>query len=355
MTRHPQKSWPVEQWPVADRLAWREAREEGDALAPGGNASHWRTGTERTVGRSYGHFLAWLDAIERLDMSTPAAGHVTDENIAEYILTIRSALSDHTIAGRISQIYMAAKAMRPDADWAWLSTIWKRLTREAKPLRDKNSRLVEAADLRACGIEAMEEAAKSEKSRLCECATLYRDGMITALLAARPFRLANITQIELGRHLQARGEGYWLSFEPHETKNNRPLTAPFPDDLVPYLEEYVAVYRPLLLRNENRKPQDANRLWLSIWGKGLSENMVYRRTMKLTQERLGRAINPHAFRHAAATSIAFSDPEHVMVTKSILGHSTLASSEEFYNLAEETEATQRYHAHLAALRDQPIV
>ena len=352
MPRHTEPSWQIEEWPPADQRAWSIALEAGDTLAPGGSASHWRPSTAQTVARSYGHFVKWLDAIERLDVGAEAASQITEENIAEFIAVIRTPLSGHTVASRISQIYMAAKAMSPDADWSWLSKIWKRLEREARPLRDKNCRLVEAADLRACGIEAMEDAAKGEYPRLCEAATLYRDGMLAALLAARPLRLANLTQIEIGRHLQVRGDGYWLSFEPHETKNHQRLEAPFPDDLAPYLEEYVSLYRTLLLRNAKRKPEDANRLWLSTWGKGLCENMVYRRIMKLTEERLGRAINPHAFRHAAATSIAFSDPEHVSITKSILGHTTLASSEQYYNLAQEAEATRRYHEHLASLRMQ---
>src|SRR5579864_3142497 len=78
--------------------------------------------------------------------------------------------------------------------------------------------------------------------------------------------------------------------------------------------------------------------------------MVYRRIMELTEERLGRAINPHAFRHAAATSIAFADPEHVRITKSILGHGSLAASEEYYNLAQAFEASRRYDEQVRRLR-----
>jgi integrase len=73
--------------------------------------------------------------------------------------------------------------------------------------------------------------------------------------------------------------------------------------------------------------------------------------MKLTKERIGCAINPHAFRHAAATSIAFADPEHVQITKSILGHGSLASSERYYNLAQAFEAARRWDAHVQRLRD----
>jgi integrase/recombinase XerD len=196
----------------------------------------------------------------------------------------------------------------------------------------------------------MEEAERCSDRCLFERAVLYRDAFMVALLAPRPFRLANFTAIELGRHLVRRGECYWLQFDAPETKTWTTLEAPFPDELVPYLERYLQVYRPIFLRNPRRDPFHADKLWLSTWGRGLCENMVYRRIMEYTRDKLGRAINPHAFRHAAATSIAFADPEHVRIIKSILGHGSIATSEEYYNLAQATEASRRYNEHIDALR-----
>jgi integrase len=196
----------------------------------------------------------------------------------------------------------------------------------------------------------MEEGDRCTDRCLFERAVLYRDAFMVALLALRPFRLANFTAIEMGRHLVRRGHGYWIQFEAAETKTWVPLEAPFPDKLLPYLERYLRVYRPIFLRNPRRNPADAHKLWLSTWGKALCENMVYRRIMRYTRERLGRAINPHAFRHAAATSIAFADPEHVQIIKSILGHGSLATSAEYYDLAQAAEASRRYNEHLDALR-----
>src|SRR6516164_6674257 len=40
---------------------------------------------------------------------------------------------------------------------------------------------------------------------------------------------------------------------------------------------------------------------------------------QLTRARFGHVISPHLFRDAAAASVAIEDPEHVHVTKSILG------------------------------------
>ncbi len=351
MPRHNNRSWTVDEWSAAERQAWTAALTRGDTLAPGGAASHWRESTARTVMRSYGHWLVWQASAGLLDHKAGPGQSVTPENIARYVAELRGKVSSRTIASRISQIYMAVKVMVPDTDWLWLREIWLRLERRVVPLRDKNARLAEAAELLTCGVLAMEEAENSPARCLFERAMLYRDGLLVALLAARPFRLANLTQIEMGRHLVHRGGAFWLQFEAAETKTYQPIEAPFPDDLLPYLEKYVRMYRPLFLRNPNRDPLHAHKLWLSTWGRGLCENMVYRRIMSLTEKRLGRAINPHAFRHAAATSIAFADPEHVRITKTILGHGSLAASEAYYNLAQAFEAARRYSEHIRALRD----
>ncbi|MFL6690423.1 MAG: tyrosine-type recombinase/integrase [Alphaproteobacteria bacterium] len=350
MPRHPVKSWTLHQWPAADRWAWNAARQHGDILAPGGAAAHWRDSTALTVVRSYGHWLRWLSENGLLDPHAGPAQQMTPENVGRLVSDLRQTLSMRTITGRISQVYMAAKVMVPEGDWAWLQEIWMRLERRTTPFRNKNARLVDSADLLHCGAQGMEEADRCTDRCLFERAVLYRDAFMVALLALRPFRLANFTAIEMGRHLVRRGGGYWIEFQAAETKTWTSLEAPFPEKLVPYLERYLTLYRPIFLRNPKRDPLQRDKLWLSTWGRGLCEDMVYQRIMKLTKERLGRAINPHAFRHAAATSIAFADPEHVQIIKTILGHGSLATSAEYYDLAQAAEASRRYNEHLDALR-----
>jgi len=352
MPRHPVKSWTLDRWPAADRQAWIAARRQGDTLAPGGAAAHWRDSTALTTMRSYGHWLRWLSENGLFDPQAGVAQQLTPQNMARFLTDIQKTLSTRTMTGRTSQIYMAVKVMAPEGDWLWLKDMWVRIDRRAKPLRNKNARLVDSAELVDCGIEGMEEAARCTDRCLFERAMLYRDAFMVALLALRPFRLANFTAVEMGRNLVRRGDRYWIQFEASETKTWTPLEAPFPDKLLPYLQRYLSVYRPIFLRNPKRDPLHRNKLWLSTWGRGLCEDMVYERVMKLTKKALGRAINPHAFRHAAATSIAFADPEHVQIIKSILGHGSLATSAEYYDLANAAEASRRYNEHLDALRSE---
>jgi len=71
-----------------------------------------------------------------------------------------------------------------------------------------------------------------------------------------------------------------------------------------------------------------------------------------TQAKFGKALTPHLFRHAAATSIAIEDPAHVRMSAAILGHSTLATTERYYNLATGLEALRRYQKTVQSHRNK---
>ena len=149
----------------------------------------------------------------------------------------------------------------------------------------------------------------------------YRDGLIVALLAARPLRLRNFVALELGRHLVRAGEGWRLVIPGAETKTGRPLELPFPAVLVPALERYLAVHRPVLAARPGRgQGQAGAALWLSAEGGPLSEVTLGFLVKARTRAAFGRAVNPHLFRDAAATSVAIEDPARVRIAAQVLGH-----------------------------------
>ncbi len=51
-----------------------------------------------------------------------------------------------------------------------------------------------------------------------------------------------------------------------------------------------------------------------------------------------------------ATDIAIHDPTHVGITKCVLGHSTLATSQKYYNSAGSFEAADRHRQIVDTLR-----
>ena len=174
------------------------------------------------------------------------------------------------------------------------------------------------------------------------------DGAAHAL-AVRPLRLANLVQLELGRELVRRGLVWWLELHGADTKTGEPLELPFPDDLVPALESYLATWRPRLA--QRRYVAASSALWLTHRGTTISDIHAYNNIVAHTRKAFGRPVNPHLFRDAAATTIALDRPDQVRMAAQLLGHRSFATTERFYNLARASEAAKAWHLTLKQLRN----
>ena len=177
-------------------------------------------------------------------------------------------------------------------------------------------------------------------------ATRYRMGLMIALLAYRPLRRGNFVTLTLGVHVQVHDQGIMLYLSDEETKNNRPYAVPCPAKLEPNLREYLAVYRPMLLKGGK-----SDRLWITHMGTAMTEDGFYGQLRKVTLKKLGIAVNPHAFRDSVATSLIRENPAYVPHAAGILGHSTTNTTNVHYNQVPVQAAYGRYHAILDSLLD----
>ena len=81
--------------------------------------------------------------------------------------------------------------MPVEALWRWLQGIVSRTKRAATPARNKRPHIVPANELSGFGLELMAEAERSPDITSWQQAVGYRDGLMVALLAARPLRRRN--------------------------------------------------------------------------------------------------------------------------------------------------------------------
>ena len=344
----------VENWPAAERIAWEAALKPGRLFNKPGGGAHWAPLTRVTNAKSYGRWLQWLSNEGLLDPNAGPCQQVTEENVEQYMDHLATQVSTGMIVRRISDLYTIAKAFLPASDWSWIRNAWYRLRQDAKPVKNKAARVVNARDLFRFGIELMKRAEEGEPKSALFTPLMYRDGLIIALLAARPLRRENFTSIEIGKQLLRRGETYWLHFTEQETKNEIELDWPVPEMLVPYLQRYLTEYRPALLARHARfgrsSPPVGNRLWVSRYGSPLTAHGMYGFIVDRTKEKFGRSVNPHLFRDSLATTVAIEDPAHVMSTKSLLGHHDGRTSERYCNQARSTEAAFEHQNRLKKLR-----
>ena len=336
--------WQVQDWPAADQAAWFEILAPGDILEPGGAAAHWAPDTIHKNRRGYGRWLCFLAEEDPAAVVLNPAERVTHEAVRAYLEALRQQdLSPYTVVGRLSELHDVIKAMAPEGDWAWLRNAINRLRRRVRPKTDKAAKVHSSVRLLEAGLQLMTEATSSVSPIMR--AVRVRDGLMVALLALRPLRLRNLAMIEIDRHLVQQNGAWWLLFRAEETKTGEPIEVPVPDILEAPLWRYLEVHRPDLLQGGT-----SQRLWINQYGDAMSDQALYRRITKVTKRRFGVAINPHLFRHCAATTIAIEDPQHVSIAKSLLGHSSLATTEAHYNQARALEAGRVYHAHIRELR-----
>lgn len=355
-----------EEWPAPDREAWHAALVPGDLLDDNGPAAKWAPATRSGVSSSYGRWLAWLSVRGALDREQVPADRATREVMNDYVAYLCEQHATSSVVAYLALLVMALKALEPDQDWSWLQQIIARLKMKSTPVREKWRRLQDTDDLLALGMDLMAAAEKClmgqpfPAAMSWEGATQYRDGLMIALLALRPLRKKNFCAIQIGRHLIRQKGRYALIFERGETKNGQALELPFPPELVPALERYLNFYRPWLCRQTaNRDPRfpfklAGQYLWVSKTGSALSTERMYITVNHRTAERFGRSVNAHLFRDCAATTIATGDPEHVRITMSILGHTSMQTSERYYNHAQGVDAARKMQEHILRLRHAAI-
>lgn len=340
-------------WPSVDQIAWAAAVRWTDILDKPGPLGHLREDQRAQKQSAYGRWLGFI--ADNISAAPRVSGldYITPENVTAFIDKLRSLFASYTVAGYVTDFDVVARAFRRSGDFAYLSIAATNLRRLSHRAGDKRPRLRPASDVYQLGLDLM-LAAEHQRNAFA-AAVVFRDGLMIALLAARPIRISNLASIDMDRHLTRHGDDYWLTFPAQEMKKRRHLEFPLPKELSLAMDQYFAVHRPVLAAKSGFwKRGEHTGLWVSGHGSKLHADRIYCRIIDRTRECFGRSINPHSFRDVAATSIAIEDPGHVGIVTTILGHSNPKTAETFYNQAGSLEAARSHQAVVQLLRTQSV-
>lgn len=342
--------WPIEQWPGEDQRLWAKAFVPQSLFEDdGGRLAHLAEISRLKYAKGWGRWIAFLasHAVETLFL-TPAE-RCTRANLQAYIDHLREAgNSEGTIVNRLGELLAVTAALDPAFDPRLLNRYIAALRSKVKPVRGK-SHVRSANELVDLGVRLMESA--SDTADL-DHALAFRDGLIIAFLVLHPVRRRNLVNFELGRNLLRQGEGYMVSFAGSETKNGAPLELPLAEMLVEPMKQYLDIWRPVLMVRTGRWTRDVGAsVWVSSDGSPLGKEGMSGRIELRTREAFGRAINPHAFRDASATTLTIADPARVRSAVSLLGHRSLATTEKHYIQATGLEAQRSFLEVIAEARN----
>jgi integrase len=184
------------------------------------------------------------------------------------------------------------------------------------------------------------ETAKSARSRKIGLSTT---AMAIEILLVAPLRLGNLSALHLDHNFLRVGQKIHLFVPKEEVKNNVDLEFELPPETVEMLEWYTSCHR---------KADAANRYLFA--GKGLApkdENTLRLQIMETVRAFTGLTINPHLFRHIAASIYLQANPSAYEVVRQLLGHRRLATTSAFYTGQEERRARQHFVDTIRKLRD----
>lgn len=320
------------------RLQQRLAAEEARKLDPVGVRPNGRD----SVQRGWSRLLFWQRATGRLDEPlTPAllADYVNHED------GVGSA--PVSVTTYVDEIYRGAKAMWPESDWGWLRRDANDLRTDAQPVRNKAAKLIPIEQLCSLGLELMDEAELQLPTPIT--AIQYRNGLLIALLAFRPKRVADISRLVIGASLQfnAQGRPACLAFD--ITKNGHSSDSAIPRLLVDRILRYLDWFRPMLLRG----PEDRDYLWLGRDGAPLRTSSFWGIVTRCTRSAFGRGIGPHMFRTCYATSVAQACSELLPAVRAMLDHRDPRSIRPYQLHSESINAGRVLERQLESIRIPP--
>ena len=345
------KHLPVDEWPEADREAFRAAYEPGDLFdETAGPGAHLAEGTRGMIRTTYRRWLGFLKENYPDDLSIPPADRITLERLRAFINHLGKETRASSVAFAAHNLHQAARLIVPTTDWAWLRSLKSRLAARAQP-KDRFDRLVPAWRTLDFGIELMEEALRLPTTGHKQREIQYRDGLLLAILSLWPVRRRSIAALTVSRHLEFDDLGVNILLHASDIKAKRPESFRVPETLLPYLRCYLQEIRPRLL---GRGCHDG--LWASYRVQPLSDGQIYQIARTRIFKKFGKAMGLHDFRRAASTFVAMDAPEKIGLIPGVLQHASPDVSDQHYNLARSMQAGHRFAAHLseARIRLRPV-
>jgi integrase/recombinase XerD len=330
---------PLEEWPKPDQMVWQAAQRPGDFLEADGALAHRAPAGIQMMEQALGRYLTWLQVTNLVEAGRSLADQVTPERVAAYAEHLLERNAGRTVLQRLQHLLGGLRVLAPEGDWSFIHAVEGWVRPIAVSVRNKRQRVQDSAALFALGVRLMNEAEAAHSWKPLVQAGHFRDGLMIALLAARPVRARNFAMIVIGQHLVLQGAVFWLRFEAAETKTGMAIEVPVPEVLTPALERYLTHYRLCLLsavRPEGDPPCD--RLWISCRGVPMKENAIGHRINVATEKAFDANVNMNLFRDSLATSLALENPEHVRLSAPMLSHTTFATTERYYNQAASVEA-----------------
>jgi integrase len=336
MNRHSRLHLPFDQWPLLDRQLWEQATSDSDPFSEAAGARLAERSKKQYL-FAWRRFLGFVVLRDRSALTLLPGERLTKERVRAFAHHLAETNIPRSVAIQIDALYKAARIMLPQHDLAWLKAMKARL-HSAAPLQRAGGPAITSLQVLQVGLALMDRHVPKDSERVTlSQAISYRDGLMIALLAFAPLRRKNLSSLEIGRHVIGDGLDRYIVIPASETKTRAAVEFAVPALLLPYLDVYLAVVRPRLLKNPS-----CQALWISPRGTALHYGAIGDIVSRHTSSHLGMRLTPHDTRDAAATIWALADPSKIRTASDLLSHSDARTMQKHYNRANGVEASRTY-------------
>jgi integrase/recombinase XerD len=338
-------------WPPEDRAAWSALFQSQGFLEDEGAGVSWAEGTRTKRKQGYGHWLSFLARNGFLDRVNEPTQRITPDRARAYLSELTESLGPRSVSNWMTDLYVLAIAFRPEEDWGWLKIAVRRVTNRANRRTLPPSPSIDAKPILDWAIERMEALSCQD----VDIATSieFRQALLAGFLISFPVRRRALISMTVSNHVLPYGSGFHVSFSATDMKDKHARSAPLAKALVPFMERYLAVYRPCLL---GKRTATTDALWVTHHGKPFTADGIASDIERTTEGHLKVQLSPHDFRYVAATSIAEVDPEHVGIIRDVLGHATMDMAYKHYNRASGISSCNKLQSILEDIRSSmPIM
>lgn len=327
---------PFDRWPLADRLLWEQATDDSDPFSEAAGA-RLAVRSKHQYLFAWRRFLGFVLINDGSALALPPADRLTKERVRTFANHLAETNIPRSVAIQVDALYKAARIMLPEHDLAWLKSMKARL-HLAAPLQRAGGPAITSLQILQVGLTLMDQNAPKHSRRITlSQAISYRDGLMIALLAFAPLRRKNLASLEIGRHVIGDGNDRYIVIPASETKAGRSIELAIPPLVLPYLDVYLALLRPLLLKNAS-----CQTLWISRRGAALHYGAIGDIVSRHTVSQLGMRLTPHEARDAAATTWALACPSRIGIATDLLSHADGRTTQKHYNRAKGVEASRAY-------------
>ena len=235
------------------------------------------------------------------------------------------------------------------------------LCKVAKKVRNRQTTMVKKNKTRLAALSSPEAArlfrtlhlkvaqryAKVAKPTIPQALEMQSAAMHMLLLHV-PLRIANISRLDLDRHIiRSPGgkPGPWrIAFDGSEMKNGRPYDGALMEEASAYLADYLARFHPVIAQGRSAYVFPSSRTGLRK-----SEESLSKQYSGFIFRELGLRVNPHLLRHYAGFQWLEHLPGEYTALSRLLAHSSSKTTEAFYTGAETKTAQTRWQGMLGEM------